>query len=319
MRHFVTPIRYLIIEKDISIFNIHIYKNGRDVMQKFIRSKFDLANLGGILLYEADTNPVASYRETKDGIYSDFTVQELTLSLFSKLSLIINCLWLVNDHSCHIYHCYTKCEEGIQLLLGTAFPTLSSGLVEPVQFTNEELISAEELVNKLDEGGVFDEIVIEKQVVADQTTLTSTDNFSVYSSFNRIRKGFEFLEKAKVSTFVPLKISFYVITFESLFSTNGSRASKKIAKRAGYILQNDSDQQDVFKDLISRAYDIRSKLLHGENVILTETEVQRDDFVKISKSLDHWLRKVFVIIINFHIHRFKNEEDTRLWFLEMDE
>jgi len=63
-----------------------------------------------------------------------------------------------------------------------------------------------------------------------------------------------------------MKIAMYIPIFESLFSSENTEISHKVAERCSYYLGGSREDKIKNYDTVKKAYDIRSKLLHGDKL-----------------------------------------------------
>ncbi|QHV97862.1 HEPN domain-containing protein [Spirosoma endbachense] len=111
-----------------------------------------------------------------------------------------------------------------------------------------------------------------------------------YNQLSRIRRALQFLNQARSSPQLLVKISFYVLVLECLFSANdATEINHKISERVAiYVGVNGEEKYKLFK-FVKKVYGIRSKYVHGqmmdkklsENAILSEISKELDELVRI--------------------------------------
>jgi hypothetical protein len=86
---------------------------------------------------------------------------------------------------------------------------------------------------------------------------------------------------------IGLRVVMYVTCLETLFSTDASELTHKLAERVAWFIGEDTmDRMEVFAN-VKRVYDVRSKIIHGA---VPKGECEK--LVVEAKSADHLLRKI---------------------------
>lgn len=110
--------------------------------------------------------------------------------------------------------------------------------------------------------------------------------FFMEKGYCRSGRALQFLDSARTAPNLAMRIAHLCSAFETLFSTDASELSHKLAERLAFFLGEFGQSKiDVFKTMKS-AYAVRSKLTHGD--VLKEKVVQ--DLPRISSTCDHYLR-----------------------------
>lgn len=94
-------------------------------------------------------------------------------------------------------------------------------------------------------------------------------------------------QMARASAEIGVKIAFYCIAFEALFSTAKEAISHQIAERAAVLIEKDGAARLVFYRELKKVYNIRSTVVHGDAL----SEARLTEFREISKKTDDQLRK----------------------------
>lgn len=209
------------------------------------------------------------------------------------ISSILNFAWLIKDNS------FTAIDTGYNIKNHEAYhvsrsekKTLSSGETRNVSMTLQEWNKAIEYLNIYSIESAKPKIPIEdiKTPVGYSVTPSAASQVD-YNLFNRLNRSISFLNQARSTSFLPSKISNYILLAECLFSADDSKEiSHKIAQRiANYIGDSISDKKEIFK-LIKKAYDVRSRYLHGQTL---STGSKTNDVLRdISFQLDSVMRRV---------------------------
>lgn len=185
----------------------------------------------------------------------------------------------------------------------------SKGLRDTVEFQKHEIV---EIYNKnnekyrifLDlENMSYKNVEIYFEKITDITNL-----FSKETKLTNIEKSKFFISMAREQTHSDMKIFGYISSLEALFNINSaSEIAHQIAERCALILgTNSSEKLEIFSK-IKKAYEIRSKVVHGS----TYKKISDDILVTYSKFLDDMLRVFHTEYLNIFE---KNEEEMRTYF-----
>ena len=105
----------------------------------------------------------------------------------------------------------------------------------------------------------------------------------------RLRRAFYFLEAARSFRDMGMKIAMYCSLFETLFSTDASEITHKIAHRIAVFLEQDPEGRCALYNRIKKAYGIRSKVVHGDEIKMAAKMVQA-----ISVEVDEISRRIIL-------------------------
>lgn len=133
------------------------------------------------------------------------------------------------------------------------------------------------------------------------------DCFSVYLSRMKSELELDLQNNRLVNAFGLFTTSFYlddesmrfvrlIMALESLLKTTKKDIKKSLAKRVGILLGNQEGTSTVWADVITRLYEIRSKIVHGESVSnLDEDVLELENLVRtvFCKILDRRLENIF--------------------------
>ncbi|GAB3336536.1 hypothetical protein GCM10027299_46690 [Larkinella ripae] len=87
----------------------------------------------------------------------------------------------------------------------------------------------------------------------------------IFNKLTRISRSILFLQQARATTFLPLKIAFYIQLLECLFSANDNvEINHKIAERVAWYLGGEGTEKVTNYDFVREMYGIRSKFVHGQ-------------------------------------------------------
>jgi hypothetical protein len=201
------------------------------------------------------------------------------------IRLFLQSLWLVKDNSVDDEMGYIQYPYKPRMFVGNIaitrnfYPssyTDASGTRKTVAFSREELRKARELCG---------------------THLTRTITVNAQSAAEKSRRFTRaeyFIQTARASADIGVKLTNYATALESLFSTDAQELSHKLAERVACFLESDPTLRiQIFKD-VKKANGIRSKVVHGAS---GSKEVQ-NSAVAICINIASLLRRVLSKIIS---------------------
>lgn len=116
-----------------------------------------------------------------------------------------------------------------------------------------------------------------------------SDHFFKNSNYTRMDRALYFTCAARGNSTLSMKIVSYCTALECLFTTSNSEVNHRIAERVAVLLgTSESEKKEVYS-LIKKAYDYRSKIVHGSYI-----KGKEEDLVSVSTSLDDILRKLLL-------------------------
>ena len=124
----------------------------------------------------------------------------------------------------------------------------------------------------------------------------SSIKFTAYTS--RLARAIYFLQSARISDDIGIKIAHFCSVFESLFSTSTSELRHRLSETiANFIGIDKEDRLSIYKSL-QHAYDIRSSIVHGDMI---SSKFTKEDYKLIFSTItaaDNILRKCFQKILD---------------------
>jgi len=134
---------------------------------------------------------------------------------------------------------------------------------------------------------------------------------SLPKGVNRLLRGLYYLENARTCSDVGVRIGAYVSCLEALFSTDSSELAHKLSERVAMFLSEDATERVTLYQDVKRAYNIRSKVVHGDEI----DAKQYAQLFDVSIRCDDLLRRVFGRVISDEAAQklflsSKNEIDT---------
>jgi len=192
-------------------------------------------------------------------------------------------LWLVKDNSVnvdlgyleHPYKSTRATKTNVtRNSIAHVFST-SRGEVLTTEFSREELRRARHLFREFSGG----------------TKLGS--QIAIDEGLSRFERAFYFMQAARASSDLGVKIANYCVCFETLFSTDVQELSHKLGERIACFLEKDLTNRISVFQKIKKAYAVRSKVIHGSKGSLKAAPQIKE----ASVSCDNIVRRIFLQII----------------------
>ena len=172
--------------------------------------------------------------------------------------------------------------------------TTARGKMDPVTVSLEEIRLAREYFEKfflsatlgipLEAGGQFRQSHIE---AVSRAVIVSA------KGVHRVQRLMYFLSAARCSSDLGVKISLYMTCLEIMFSVEPTELSHRMSERVAFFLFSEpAERLDAYRRL-KRAYNVRSKVIHG-SVISEATQKELPD---VASDIDGVLRKLLIKIM----------------------
>ncbi len=238
----------------------------------------------------------------------------LTETGINLLQAYIHCLWFIKDCCVRVDTIYLEYKLKNKVLSRTKCDLISNskGKFDKIKFLKAELDIALSYLHKLNDIINFKINLSEEESKEkwERTEITPGDfNYIDYKATNRIHRAFNFLTLARINSFLPQKIMFYISCCESLFSTDPNEITHKVSERIACYIGNDfKDKIEIF-DLVKKCYSTRSKYIHGQ-------KLDSKDLSETSFKIDSEIRKLFIKIIydkDYLDNQNKNPDDFEKW------
>ena len=197
----------------------------------------------------------------------------------------INILWLIKDNSVNfelgfLQYPYRKDPARISSYFVSSLFSSADGTRSEVIFDKTELATAISMFINL-----YGE--------EDEETLLSSPTLVPTGGIDRVSRSFYFLQGARLMGFLPEKIAYYCTCFETLVSTSATELTHQVSERVAILIaKKPSESVKIYRN-IKRAYDTRSKFVHGGQLNAEETRYTTD-----SQNCDSYLRRLFHTLIN---------------------
>lgn len=133
------------------------------------------------------------------------------------------------------------------------------------------------------------------KVESERANISSTSLMD-YLKTNKITRAMDFIYKARTTSNILEKISWYIVALECFFNDGSSGdLSFKLRSWVPHFLETDIDKRLEIYNIIKSGYNIRSRYLHGG--LIDKKDNKREISSKISSDLDDILRRVLIILL----------------------
>ena len=234
---------------------------------------------GRPFVYSVSEYPVEDTSEQKQ--------LEVLLSRLAHTQMFVNMLWLVKDNSVNF-------ELGF-----LQFPYIREGQLARVS-SNSLSARFSDATGSYDES-TFSEAELNQAIELYKAFFGWTHDVYTVPEYppvslgkqDRLSRALYFVQAARAGSYLPEKVSYFCTSFESLVSTSASELAHQVAERVAVLIGNNSiEALEIYRNL-KRAYDTRSKLVHGGK--LTR---QYDRYREDSTNCDSYLRRLFRVLIS---------------------
>ncbi|MFL2131508.1 hypothetical protein ACEN33_10915 [Ruoffia sp. FAM 24228] len=228
-----------------------------------------------------------------------------SFSLLRKIQYLTHYLWTVKDNNIYVRDGFLIVYENNFRDVGTykasvsAINSTADNFRDVIStFSDEELNRA---VSTMEEN-LFDPDSEEnndnkRELI--ESKYPTPEVFYESEGSNRYIRAFFFTIAARSQGILSLKIVFYINALECLFSISRNKITHNVAERAASLVKNTIIERDELYKKIKKAYNVRSRIVHGDPLNNNE-----DELAEMSKVLDNLLRNILLEHKNFF------EEDT---------
>ena len=110
---------------------------------------------------------------------------------------------------------------------------------------------------------------------------------------SRIERALYLVQAARSHRDLTLKVAFYCMCLEALFSTSPTELAHKLAERVAYFVGRDAAARKDLYERTKAAYTVRSTVLHGDQV----SKKQQTKLVEAATFCDQTLRQILTAIL----------------------
>jgi Apea-like HEPN len=303
IKMFCSTNNFLSLEKDLNFLSFLFTSNNQLLKEEILDENFKKV-IGRIatdhykdspyffLQKDYTTQTANNLSEEDNKILNDnSTIYSIIFETF------VSFLWLIKDNCCSLNSFHTYAPGGNKVIVkpNALIYFTSKGIQnEKMFFSDDEMHRAIELfvkgyslfyhknVRVSKPGDILPGAIIKRDI-------TPYD----FKKINRIERAFHFLGLARTTPQLPLKISFYMCIYETLFyGANTGEITHQIAERVALYAVNTRFMRHGIYKQIKEAYKVRSIYFHGNSF-----KSYRRDLSEISYYLDNLTRQILLKII----------------------
>lgn len=196
--------------------------------------------------------------------------------------ILLNSLWLVKDNCANTEQAFLVTpmrggENATSNSMSLHFSTVDGETRRVTDFSRDELAQARLFVTNLFKGPAL----ADKEVMHQR----------VHEAF-RFTRALYFVEAARVTRDLAVKISNYCTAFECLFAFETGELTHRLGERLARFLGPDMTTRREIYFAVKQAYDIRSKTVHG-----ARANAKYEKVLPIAQSCDDLLRRAMRKIV----------------------
>lgn len=209
----------------------------------------------------------------------------------------IDSLWFVKDNCCFCnqYFLELVADQQVGITYKDVMTSNATDEFSWISFSAEELHRHNDLFFKIK----IQQVAIGARHQPDFDSLFSAEGGIIASPTNKVvydhprfYRALFFLNMVRKNGSAITKITFFMMLYECLFTSDARSIAKKIRERAATLLGGAGKAKKVFKELIFKAYDIRSRNVHGDTIDLPPEKIR-----EIVSALDRYTREVLLKLI----------------------
>lgn len=180
-------------------------------------------------------------------------------------------IWLVQDHSINFHHAtlvVTQSDDRCSYITNSLvwYASTSAGQIVKTAFSASDLKLAAGFTKQIraaQSGDTRPTTSILEAVLAHQVDPSDSIHLPLTT---RVQLAFNFLALVQNARDLGLRLAYYCSCFETLFSTDASEMTHKIAERAAYVLGSNGEDRLRIYDVVRKAYTVRSQVIHGDTI-----------------------------------------------------
>lgn len=224
--------------------------------------------------------------------------ERISLVKFLKLNAILcQAFWLVKDNAVRMELGHLIYRTDIRTVLHSNYLssmyTTHLGEFKSEKFNVKELESLNDLQNFL------------FYISQDKAKQNYT---SLGDEHNRVQRAFLFIQAARCTYDIGVKVAEFCTAFECLFAVSTTELKHRLAEIIGIILGKDREEKlKIYRD-IQKAYDLRSAVVHGDSIPSRYSKQEYQLLKETASNCDYYLREIY--------KRFKTDEDLFKTFAE---
>jgi|GEM_PF-6767218 len=306
--HNITIDNKIDLKNGIELTKGFFMTNNKSIISELVTK--DFIPVMGLNEYEnIHTLSLVVYR--RGGIPEEEFDERKDLIAFLKFNaLLCQALWLIKDNAVLI-------ELGHLIYVNNRLKTLHSNYLN-VMYSNHLGESTTEEYT-LDELQKIPEILTFLLSISEGKANQNYTN--IINEYNRIERAFIFIQSARATYDVGVKVGQYCTAFECLFSVSNTELKHRLSETIGFLLGVDqASKRKIYNDM-QKAYDLRSSVVHGDTISSKYSKQEYQLLKETAKNCDNYLREIFnkffVDKNLFEIYAHKSNEELQSHILDM--
>lgn len=228
-----------------------------------------------------------------------------TFALLRLIQHFVFELWKIKDNNIYV-------RDGFLFVYNSQLKdgfTFKASLSEITSYSNMNTQKSIFLEKELIQANcIMKDISMEKLFLDSFNYKQSThDHFFKSSNSERFDRAWYFILNARSASTFPMKIVSFCTALECFFTTGRSELIHRIAERVAILVENEQNKRVETYNLIKKAYDIRSTIVHGSIL-----KGKHEDLEEISFKLDNILR---ILVSKYYKLFTKKDQDLDDYFL----
>lgn len=279
--------------KEVTIFDFTL-SNFPNYREEYLEKKF-IELFGKTKIYSLSKYPFFLFKGQAENITH---INEYVIKSHGDLQLFFNSLWFIKDNSAFLIESLVQiendCSKSFRKGLNVIFSN-SKGEYEDTTFTIKELEDVMAIHNKINSLATSESFGLQ-EITQTSKIIPSILNGLIFKTQNRIERALVFLQLARSESYLPLKIMFYMSILESLFTMDNNNILDNISNRTSKYLGGNAKKRSKTIYYIKQAYDIRSRLIHGDS-LHSELRQTQQDLIITSAKIDMIIRELMLKVI----------------------
>lgn len=288
---FITIVHNLILPEENQTLKLKqgCLSNNPEILAETLDNELTLSTLG---LHSKDEFEGTTFFFIDGEFDKDFTLAKinlfgtkLTFAFLRVIQSYVFDLWRIKDNAIYIrdgflYSYVHNISDGYTFKASlSAVISQSNGFIEPIRFSEEELISASSEMSVVDDTQINPEIEDYKNV--------TQDHFFKQNKPKKFDRAWGYIIIARSSSMIPIKITIYTMALECLLGTTNVELSHRLSERSAILLGSNPEQRLAVYENVKKTYGIRSSIAHG-----VELKDKLEDLLSLSQIIDGYIRNL---------------------------
>jgi hypothetical protein len=314
IRNFDTDLEEIFLTKNLKIINGSLLNSKIQLSKKFKEQigsvNWDLITSNYIFHFIGEASELVELR-SGDRLTILKTISGKIGDFFHDF---IDGLWFIKDNCCFCNQFFFELitEQKVSITYKNIITGTATDEFTYINFNAEEIARHQEIffeLKKFQNASDTKKQDLINQIFSTEGGIIPSPTNMVSYDHPRLYRAIFFLSMVRRHGSAITKITFFIMLYECLFTSDDQAIAKKIRERASAFLGGSTRSRKAFKDLIFRAYDIRSRNVHGDVI-----NTPQDKMKTIVASLDLHTREILLQILgmeNKEIFIQQDSEKTR--------